>query len=78
RVVTRSAVREGQDATRGARRVVVEVVGEEDLAALPAILAAPAGAVVAYGQPNQGVVCVVVDDASRARARDLLSRMEKV
>jgi uncharacterized protein (UPF0218 family) len=55
---------------------VVTVDGEEDLATLPAILAAPDGASVWYGQPGEGMVDVTVDDATRERARGLLDRMD--
>jgi len=55
---------------------LVRVDGEEDLAALPAIAAAPDGASVLYGQPEEGVVHVRVDAAVRERVRDLLSRMD--
>ncbi len=61
---------------RDAERVLVVVDGEEDLAALPAIAAAPDGATVVYGQPGEGMVRVAVDDAVRADVRDLLERME--
>ncbi len=36
------------------QKIVVEVMGEEDLAALPAILLAPLSSVVIYGQPPLG------------------------
>ncbi|MFB6103551.1 MAG: GTP-dependent dephospho-CoA kinase family protein [Halobacteriaceae archaeon] len=55
---------------------VILVDGEEDLAAVPAIVAAPDDAVVVYGQPGEGMVAVVVDDETRARVRDLLARFE--
>ncbi|WP_251341660.1 GTP-dependent dephospho-CoA kinase family protein [Haloplanus halophilus] len=54
---------------------VVGVDGEEDLATLPALLAAPLGGAVVYGQPGEGMVLVPVTEESRATARDLLSRM---
>jgi hypothetical protein len=54
----------------------IGVDGEEDLAALPAILATPPGGCVVYGQPGEGMVLVPVTDESRALARDLLSRMD--
>ena len=53
----------------------IGVDGEEDLAALPAILATPRGGCVVYGQPGEGMVLVPVTDESRTLARDLLSRM---
>ncbi|MFP8889975.1 GTP-dependent dephospho-CoA kinase family protein [Natrialbaceae archaeon A-CW2] len=52
------------------------VEGEEDLAVLPALLAAPEGSSIVYGQPDQGMVHVVVDESTRARARDLLERFD--
>ena len=57
------------------RPVQLMVEGEEDLAALPAILLAPDGARVLYGMPGEGVVVVSVDGASRARARELLDML---
>ncbi|WP_435067324.1 GTP-dependent dephospho-CoA kinase family protein [Haloplanus sp. C73] len=54
---------------------VIGVDGEEDLAALPAILATPRGGSVVYGQPGEGMVLVSVTESSQERARDLLERM---
>ncbi|QFU82498.1 GTP-dependent dephospho-CoA kinase family protein [Natronorubrum aibiense] len=52
------------------------VDGEEDLVALPAIVAAPEGASVVYGQPDEGMVHVKVADDHREAMRDLLERFE--
>ncbi|WP_238709334.1 GTP-dependent dephospho-CoA kinase family protein [Natronorubrum halophilum] len=52
------------------------VEGEEDLVALPAIVAAPEGASVVYGQPDEGMVHVKVSDEHRAEMRALLDRFE--
>ena len=54
----------------------IGVDGEEDLATLPAILVAPDGASVCYGQPGEGMVHVAVTPATRREARTLLSRLE--
>jgi uncharacterized protein (UPF0218 family) len=56
--------------------VVIVVTGEEDLAVLPAVLAAPLGASVLYGQPEEGMAQVTVDDEIRETVRELLSRMD--
>ena len=56
--------------------VRIFVDGEEDLVALPAMIAAPDGSSVVYGQPNEGMVHVAITPEMRARMRDLLSRME--
>jgi len=52
------------------------VDGEEDLATLPAVVAASADASVVYGQPGEGMVLVPVSAATRERMRALLSRMD--
>ncbi|WP_435076988.1 GTP-dependent dephospho-CoA kinase family protein [Halococcus sp. AFM35] len=57
-------------------KTVVVVDGEEDLATLPALVVAPNGASVVYGQPGEGMVHVPVDTEARTRARELLSRMD--
>lgn len=56
--------------------VQIGVDGEEDLATVPAVLLAPTGASVVYGQPGEGMVHVVVDTDARAAARRLLERMD--
>ncbi|TKR24557.1 GTP-dependent dephospho-CoA kinase family protein [Natronomonas salsuginis] len=60
---------------RSASTVIV-VDGEEDLAAIPAVLAVPEGGSIVYGQPDEGMVLVSISDETRARCRDLLERME--
>jgi uncharacterized protein (UPF0218 family) len=56
--------------------VTISVDGEEDLAALPAIVLADTGSSVVYGQPGEGMVHVAVDDAVTETARDLLARFD--
>jgi uncharacterized protein (UPF0218 family) len=63
-------------AVDGSAPVVVEVDGEEDLATLPLVLLAPRGAVVVYGQPDEGMVRMTVDPATRETVRGLLDRFE--
>ena len=55
---------------------VIVVDGEEDLVAVPAIVAAPLGASVIYGQPNEGMVLATVDAELTEEMRDLFSRMD--
>jgi uncharacterized protein (UPF0218 family) len=64
------------EALSAAEPVIIEVTGEEDLAALPAILAAPDGASVVYGQPGEGMVRVAVTPESRAEARELFEALD--
>lgn len=65
-----------RDAVDREDHVVVHVTGEEDLATLPAIVVAPEGASVVYGQPNEGMVLVPVTPETKAEARDLMERMD--
>ena len=53
----------------------VVVDGEEDLLTLVAVLHAPDGAFVVYGQPRKGVVVVRVTPEKRAEAETLLKSM---
>ncbi|MDS0281831.1 GTP-dependent dephospho-CoA kinase family protein [Haloarcula onubensis] len=68
-----AAMRDGlaSDAT-----TLVDVAGEEDLAALPAVLMVPESASVVYGQPNEGMVLVTPASEVRERARSILTRMD--
>jgi uncharacterized protein (UPF0218 family) len=63
-------------ALENAGTTLIVVDGEEDLATLPAVLAAPDGASVVYGQPGEGMVLVTVDADTRAQVRPLLERMD--
>jgi len=65
-----------RDAVARDAPTTVVVDGEEDLATLPAVLAAPEGATVVYGQPDRGMVAVDVTAETRAEFRDLLERMD--
>lgn len=52
------------------------VDGEEDLLTLPAIIAAPIGASIVYGQPDEGMVLVGVTEETKREARELFSQLE--
>lgn len=56
---------------------LVIVDGEEDLLTLVAVLAAPAGSVVVYGQPGQGIVIVRVTSGKKAEVRQILEGMDR-
>ena len=56
--------------------VLIEVDGEEDLAPMFVLAAAPLGTIIVYGQPRQGVVMRVLDMDAKHRARNLLVHFE--
>jgi len=56
-------------------KIIVE--GEDDLATLPAVLNAPVGSIVAYGQPNEGMVLVEVDEQKKREFRKLFDFFDR-
>ena len=63
-----TAIHDGQ-------KSLVTVDGEEDLMGFPAVLLAPNGSVMLYGQPDVGIVWVPVDRTNKILARSLLDAM---
>lgn len=54
-------------------RIVVK--GEEDLLVLPAALHAPENSIIMYGQPNEGLVIVIVTEEIRNKASKIMNSM---
>ncbi len=52
------------------------VKGEEDLLTLPAILLAPLGSAVVYGQYDVGMIVVIVDEAVKKTVVDIVKKFE--
>ncbi|KAF1078965.1 GTP-dependent dephospho-CoA kinase family protein [Methanogenium sp. MK-MG] len=72
-MLTGALIRAIEDAMN-AGPCLIRVDGEEDLAVIPAVRAAPDGACVLYGQPGEGVVVITVDKNARDKA-DTLFRL---
>jgi GTP-dependent dephospho-CoA kinase len=53
--------------------VTIVVDGEEDLAVIPMVIAAPIGSIVLYGQPHKGVVLRRVTREAQETARGYLT-----
>ncbi len=76
-VITRElidAIKANMGSTKPVR---IFVDGEEDLAVIPACEYAPAGSVVLYGQPNEGVVAVTVTEDKKRETLSLMEQMIK-
>ncbi len=58
--------------------VGLRVDGEEDLLTLPVIRYAPIGALVAYGQPDEGIVIVKVTKNKKASANNIMNKMRVI
>jgi uncharacterized protein (UPF0218 family) len=56
--------------------VLIVVEGEEDLSAIPCMVMAPAGSLIFYGQPGEGVVLCEVDKI-KEKAEDLIKKLEE-
>lgn len=56
----------------GAATIFVD--GEEDLLTLPAVMEAPEGALIVYGQPSEGIVIVRVTREKKAELANMLDR----
>jgi len=66
-----------KNAYKSDEKIRIEGDGEEDLAALPAILMAPAGANVIYGLPSHGMVVVKVGEKEKEVVREFLEKMKR-
>jgi hypothetical protein len=64
-----------RDSLNSDERVKIIVDGEEDLATLPAILYAPLGSAVVYGQPDEGSVLVDVTPEMKTRIDEFMKQM---
>jgi len=60
---------------KGYRRIFVE--GEEDLAALPAILYADEQSIIVYGQPGEGIMVIRPTEENKEKVRETLALFEK-
>lgn len=67
-------LRTALDEAKPPLKIIVE--GEEDLATLPAVLSAPPGSVVVYGQPGEGIVIVEVTEPKRREFEMLLEQFK--
>jgi len=54
-------------------RIIVK--GEEDLLVLPAVLFAPEKSLIMYGQPNEGLVIVKINEKIRNKAKSIMNAM---
>lgn len=62
------------DSFKDKKRKIILVNGEEDLAVLPAILSAPLGYKIYYGQPGEGLVEIEVTEEIKEKAFNLANK----
>ena len=74
--ITREAWAVIARAMKEKQTVKVSIEGEEDLLVLPAVLSAPIGSLIVYGQPNEGIVLVNVTRGKKREAALIIESME--
>ncbi len=55
-------------------KTILKIDGEEDLSALAVILTSPLESIILYGQPNLGMVEIIVSEEKKEKAYNLVSR----
>ncbi|MGZ5501997.1 MAG: GTP-dependent dephospho-CoA kinase family protein [Halobacteriota archaeon] len=73
-----NAVSSSMERVARSERVRIVVNGEEDLAVIPAVVEAPLGAAVVYGQPNKGMVIIAITRERKEKARQLMHEILKI
>ena len=70
--ITQEAITKIKFALSGEKNFILYVVGEEDLLTLPVCYFAPSNSLVCYGQPQEGLVIIKVNDSMRRKAKELI------
>jgi len=74
--ITEEAIAAIKEALEKKKHTHIVVEGEEDLLVITAVLYAPLGSFVVYGQPHSGIVVVKVSAEKKAEAQSLLNDMK--
>ena len=56
---------------------LIKVIGEEDLALIPAVLLSPMGIDIVYGWPGKCMMRITTDESIRSKMEQLVSKMEE-
>ncbi|MEM3186300.1 MAG: DUF359 domain-containing protein [Conexivisphaerales archaeon] len=73
--ISLEAVKTIQNLLKSNKRSRIVVDGEEDLLVLPCVLFAPDGAKVLYGQPDKGLVEIVVNKRNRKKVEKIMQEI---
>ena len=74
-ILTDEAWKVTSEAINHKKQAKVQVKGEEDLLTLVAVLSAPNGSIVVYGQPRKGIVVINVTEESKKKMRQIVDKM---
>jgi hypothetical protein len=73
--ITKESIATIKKAFKSKTPVRINVNGEEDLLVLPVCIYAPKNAIVMYGQPNEGLVIVQINEQIRNKTQLILDSM---
>ena len=73
--ITEESIATIKKAFKMEKPVRIVVHGEEDLLVIPTVLFSPEDAVILYGQPNEGLVIVKVNQEIRNKAKSIMNSM---
>jgi cytidyltransferase-like protein len=76
-VVTPELFKAVRSAFNAKNKTVILIEGEDDLAVLPVLLIAPLGFSIFYGQPDEGLVQIVVTEENKEKAYELAQNFDK-
>lgn len=60
------------------QRIILKIEGEEDLVVLPLVLAAPLNTIIYYGQPDLGLVKILVSEDCKEQAYSLVLKFRPI
>jgi cytidyltransferase-like protein len=72
--LTSALFQAAKEITQDDKQYALYILGEEDLAVLPIILAAPLGFVILYGQPHSGIIAVEVTEEKKKYSKELAQK----
>ncbi len=73
--ITENSIDQIKKAFKSKPPVQIMINGEEDLLVIPVCIFAPENSVVMYGQPNEGLVIVHINEEIRHKAQTILNSM---
>ncbi len=73
--ITQQSIEEIKKAFKSPPPVRLTIYGEEDLLVIPVCIFAPENATIMYGQPDEGLVIIRINDEIRNKAQKLLNSM---
>jgi len=60
------------------KKGIIQINGEDDLVVLPLILTVPLNTIIYYGQPNKGVVKILVSEDTKEQAYNLVLKFRPI